>query len=255
MIQEIVPGQRLVPREILEKAVRRWPVNERAFFPLHDDAPDGVVVVRKSQSVQSSRVFQRGGYDYYEYRDTAMSHVAMIRPEWIKMLHAVGDNDPGNPSVQWNNGHFLYQFTYFVGPVNCYYAWNGRRFCASMNTGDSLFGLPFAEHSFASRNPQEHALILALTFGGRLVGDAQHELGVLGNRVAEKYAFPSHTHQVAQASLLRMHMDNGSYSCSFLADAAGIGLPRLKQLLHADAAATPDELHTLARVFACRCES
>ena len=246
VVHAIVAGERPITREILDKAVKIWPVNERDFFPLHDDAAEGVVVMNKSQSVASSRVLQRAGRDYYEYRDTAMSRVAMIRPEWIKMLQIVHDNDPLNPNVEWNNGHFLFQFTYFVGEVNYYYEWNGRKFCEPMNTGDSVFGLPFAKHSFGSRNPQSPALILALTYGGRLVGDAQHELGILGDESACKYVLPMDNAMEAHAALLRFHAANGSYSCEYLATASGIKKARLKKALSGEVALASHELQALA---------
>jgi transcriptional regulator with XRE-family HTH domain len=246
LIHEIVAGERPISREILDKAVKIWPVNERDFFPIHDDVSEGVVVMNKSQSVASSRVLQRAGRDYYEYRDTAMSRVAMIRPEWIKMLQIVHDNDPENPNVEWNNGHFLFQFTYFVGEVNYYYEWNGRKFCEPMNTGDSVFGLPFAKHSFGSRNPKSPALILALTYGGRLVGDAQHELGVLGDESACKYVLPMDDQIESHAALLRFHVANGSYSCDYLATAAGIKKARLKKALSGEVALAAHELQALA---------
>jgi methylphosphonate synthase len=249
LIHEIVAGERPITREILDKAVKIWPVNERDFFPLHDDASEGVLVMNKSQSVASSRVLQRAGRDYYEYRDTAMSRVAMIRPEWIKMLQVVHDNDPENPSVEWNNGHFLFQFTYFVGEVNYYYEWNGRKFCEPMNTGDSVFGLPFAKHSFASRNPQSPALILALTYGGRLVGDAQHELGILGDESACKYVLPMENQIEAHSALLRFHVANGSYSCDYLAAATGIKKMRLKKALSGEVALASHELQSLAETL------
>ena len=56
-----------------------------------------------------------------EHRDTAMSRVALFRPEWIEELCIVDDNDPENSFAQWNDGHFMHQFTYFIGDVNYYY--------------------------------------------------------------------------------------------------------------------------------------
>ena len=50
-----------------------------------------------------------------------MSKISPFRPEWIEELVVIDDNNPENPDVAFNNGHFLHQFTYFVGPVNFYY--------------------------------------------------------------------------------------------------------------------------------------
>src|SRR5215813_3077316 len=180
LIEQIIAGVHPIPFELIQKAVRVWPVNERDFFPLHDDAPNGAILMREEDSAATARVLKRGGKNYYEYRDTAMSRMAMIRPEWIRILHHVNDSDPQNPTIEWNHGHFLYQFTYFVGEVNYYYEFAGTRQCIPMVSGDSVFGLPFSRHTFASRNLAAPGLILALTYGGRLLGDPQHELRVLG---------------------------------------------------------------------------
>jgi methylphosphonate synthase len=245
VIEAIIAGDIRPSAELLDRAVAIWPVNERDFFPLRDDAPDGVIVMRADESWATRRVLSRGGRDYYEYRDTAMSRVAMFRPEWIKMLHSVPGDDPDEPSVQWNNGHFLYQFTYFVGSVNYYYSWEGRRHCVAMSTGDSVSGLPYAPHSFARRG-DEPGMILALTYGGRLLGDAQHELSALGADLAADFAFDLGDRGRACAALLRTAMDNTSYPAAYLSELCGLPAERLTALLDGQGQAGPDELERLA---------
>lgn len=249
VLERVLAGQAPVPAELIERAVRTWPVNERDFFPLHDDAPGGVIVMRAAESAASARVLQRGGVDYYEYRDTAMSRVSSIRPEWIAMLQVVDDADPDNPLVRWNNGHFLYQFTYFVGEVNYYYAWGGKRSCVPMRTGDSVFGLPYARHSFAARRKDAPALILALTYGGKLGGDAQHELSTLGPDAAEAALLPLGDARRTLAAKLRELMANGSLSAERLAAQSGLAPERLAALLHAAADASGAETEALARAL------
>ena len=114
-ITDIIEGKKEITSEIISRAVKIWPVNYRDFFLIHDDCPDGIKIMRNEDSAKSSRVMDRGGLPYYEYRDTAMSSVALFRPEWIEELCIVEDNDPNNLAVQWNNGHFMHQFTYFIG--------------------------------------------------------------------------------------------------------------------------------------------
>ncbi|HYF11796.1 MAG TPA: NTP transferase domain-containing protein, partial [Actinomycetota bacterium] len=178
-IEEIIGGKRVLPAKLVEKATATWPVSPRDFYLLHDDAPTGVRIHRATDSERSSRVMSRAGNDYYEYRDTAMSSLSQFRPEWIKELCVVDDNDPENPAIQWNNGHFLHQFTYFVGPVNFYYRGSdGTKKVAVMETGDSMYISPFVPHSFASRrNPDgELGVILALTYGDKLGGETRQEV-------------------------------------------------------------------------------
>ncbi len=90
---------------------------------------------------------ERAGKPYYEYRDTAMSQIAPFRPEWIVELCRVDNNDSNNSNIQWNNGHFMHQFTYFIGEVNFYFMdTNGEKNVAVMNTGDSMYITPFVPH-------------------------------------------------------------------------------------------------------------
>jgi methylphosphonate synthase len=165
------------------------------------------------------------------------------------MLAHVDDNDPENPAVQWNNGHFLYQFTYFVGEVNYYYEWQGKKYCTPMETGDSVFGLPYARHSFARRGSGAKGHILALTYGGRLAGDGQHELGALGEELARKYALSTGTESTARAALIRAHMEDGAYSVEYVAEVLGIPAERLAQVIAGAAPADGELLKALAEVF------
>ncbi len=245
-LRAMLAGERPIPAGVIESAVRLWPVNERDFHPVHDDCPDGVRLVRRSESAASSRVLQRGGRDYYEYRDTAMSRVSMFRPEWIRMLHVADGQDPDEPGVEWNNGHLLHQFTYFVGEINYYYEWSGRRFCAAAGSGDSVWGLPFAPHSFAARTAGEPAYILALTYGAGLVGDAQHELAVLGPETARRSALPVAGEQAARAALLRLHAGNAGLTPAALGLLARIPEARLRALLEGEAGPDREELERLA---------
>ena len=169
-INSIIRGEESISFELIQKAVEIWPVSERDFFVVKDDSPNGVFIMKKEESEKSSRIMKRAGNPYYEYRDTAMTKTAPFRPEWILELCEVEDNDPENTKIQWNNGHFLHQFTYFIGDVNFYYkGQNGGKKVAMMSTGDSMYITPFVPHTFATRkNSQGKGLILALTYGGKV---------------------------------------------------------------------------------------
>lgn len=247
-LNEILAGRRELPWTIIQRAARIWPINERDLLPLHDDAPDGLLIMSEEQSRQTSREISRGGYSYYEYRDTAMSRVASLRPEWIRMLHVVDDTDPENETIQWNNGHFLFQFTYFVGEVNYYYDWDGKRFCAPMSTGDSVFGVPFARHSFASRDQDQLGLILALTYGGRLFGSAQHELAILGDGAALGYVMPE-AERAQRGALLRFHMDCSGFSSEYLSRVTGVDKGRIEAMMSGQEEPTPSELMSICRIL------
>ncbi|AKA09049.1 hypothetical protein SAZ_34550 [Streptomyces noursei ZPM] len=232
--------------DLAQRAATVWPLNERDLVPVRNDCPRGVRVLRATESASSARVFQRGGIDYYEYRATAMSRLASFRPAWIRMLSVVTDDDPHNADVHWNNGHMLYQFTYCVGPVNYYCRWNGRDHVLRMNTGDSIWGLPFSPHTFTARNAEEPAYVLALTYGGELMGDAQHELAALGPDTARGFALDTDSAAAAQGRLLRSYLDASALPLEHAAELSGIPAGRLAGVADGGTTLTPDEVTALA---------
>ena len=212
-INSILSGKKELSADIIEKATKIWPVNARDFYVIYDDCPQGIKIMRSEESKQSSRIMERAGHSYYEYRDTAMSKTAPFRPEWIMELCSVDDNDPRNKLVQWNNGHFLHQFTYFIGEVNFYYiSSDGEKKVAVMNTGDSMYITPFVPHSFASRNAaKQPGLILALTYGSKITGDTQQELSTLSN-LGQEFALDFSTIEKATSVLIKYFREISSLS-------------------------------------------
>ncbi len=238
-------GRLPITWDLIGRAARAWPLNERDLLPIHDDTEQGLRIMRGEESARSARIIERGGGPYYEYRDTAMSRLASYRPEWIKMLCVVDHDAPDNPAVQWNKGHLLYQFTYFVGPVNYYFRSGGESFCVPMCTGDSVWGLPFAPHSFTARSDGEPAYILALTYGGELTRDAQRELSALGPAVTGSLALPPGDH----GALLRSIMAGRMLTVRELADRCGLTTDRVAALSAAPTRAEWSELMVLAEAL------
>ena len=222
-INSILSGKKELSADIIEKATKIWPVNARDFYIIHDDCPQGIKIMRSEESKQSSRIMERASHPYYEYRDTAMSKTAPFRPEWIMELCSVDDNDPRNKLVQWNNGHFLHQFTYFIGEVNFYYIdSDGGKKVAVMNTGDSMYITPFVSHSFASRNgAKQPGLILALTYGSKITGDIQQELSTLLN-LGQEFALDFSTVEKSTSALLKYFREISSLSLAEISKRADI---------------------------------
>ena len=230
-IMDIIDGKKEITTKIISRAVKIWPVNYRDFFLIRDDCPNGIKIMRNEDSAKSSRVMDRGGLPYYEYRDTAMSSVALFRPEWIEELCIVEDNDPNNLAVQWNNGHFMHQFTYFIGDVNYYYRGpDGEKKVAIMNTGDSVYGTPFRPHSFATRKgAKKNGLILALTYGNQLSADTQQELSAIGKELSLPYWLDFSSRKNAFALLLNFHRNCASLSFDELEKRTNISKEKLIQ--------------------------
>lgn len=230
-VNEILSGETEISQRIVDKALEVWPVSPRDFFLLRDDCPNGVRVMSAESTLESARIMSRAGSDYYEYRDTAMSSVSAFRPEWIQELCVVADNSAENPSVQWNNGHFLHQFTYFIGPVNFYYRdHEGEKQVATMQTGDSMYIAPFVPHSFTTRKNDEGALglILALTYSNKLGGEAQQELSLLGREQAGKLLLDFGSGARASSALAKFHREALSMPKEALANLLGMSVDSLE---------------------------
>ena len=221
------------------------------LFLIQDDCENGIKIMRAEDSIKSSRIFNRVDSNkiktpYYEYRDTAMSSLSPFKPEWIKELRIVNDNDPNNPNVVYNNGHFMHQTTLFIGPVNFYWEVNGEKFCREMNTGDSNYITPFWPHSFTSRDANEEAYILAITFGGD-VRRAQKELYALGEKT-KNYVLDYRENNKAVRQLINHHMNNESITIEHLIDLAqqkSINI-NLKDLLISDKPISKRDLKIIA---------
>jgi len=189
-INKILSGEVDPDFRLLKQATKIWPVNLNDFFGIEDDTINNYKIFTKADSDKTIRVMQRKDKPYYKYKDTVMSKISPFRPEWIEELVIVNDSSPENPNVVFNNGHFLHQFTYFIGPVNFYYIdENGKKNLEQMNTGDSMYISPYTPHSFTTRKNKENklGLILALTYTDKVDNEVLNELSVIGNELAKKY--------------------------------------------------------------------
>lgn len=190
-ITSVIAGEeeREKAEAVLQAMARVYPVSIADLWVEYDDTDHGVRIVSAADSLATQRIIDRrdrtGGLSpYYEYRDTAMSRTAPFKPEWIKELRVVDDSGADNPDVAYNNGHLMHQTTLFVGPVNFYWEINEQRHCVEMDTGDSNYITPFVPHSFASRDPNNLGLIIAVTYGAE-VRQALTDLGRLGGGAFE----------------------------------------------------------------------
>ncbi len=251
-IHQIIVGEKALTPALIEKAALIWPVNQRDFYRIEDDCPEGVLVMDAADSEKSNRVMKRGGKPYYEYMDTAMSRVSFFRPEWIKELCVVDDDAPNNDAVQWNNGHFLHQFTYFIGPVNFYYRGDdGTKQVAVMDTGDSMYITPFVPHSFATRANKEgkKGIILALTYGNKLSGDTHQELAALGQELVSQSVPDFSSREEPAGVLLRYYRELESVTLSELSRRTSIDPKLLHDYEKGRASLLPETLASLAKAL------
>jgi len=250
-INAIIEGEKPINQELVNKAIQIWPVNARDFYVIQDDCRSGVKIMRAEESKKSSRIMERAGKPYYEYRDTVMSTVAPFRPEWILELCYVDNNESTNPIVQWNNGHFMHQFTYFIGEVNFYYRDSkGDKKVAVMNTGDSMYITPFTPHTFATRKgAKEEGLILALTYGGKLTGDIQQELSGLSVELGTNFALDFSSKQAASASLLKYHRKIANLSVDEVSKRTSITVNELENFEDGSTIPSLSDLEKIAKAL------
>ena len=251
IIKGIISGEIELPNSVVKQAVKIWPVSERDFYIINDDCITGVKIMRSEDSERSSRIMERANKPYYEYRDTVSSRLAPFRPEWIMELCYVTDNDPNNLEIQWNHGHFMHQFTYFIGEVNFYYKDSeGKKQVAIMNTGDSMYITPFTPHTFATRaGAEQNGLILALTFGNKILGDVKQELSAISSELGQEYALDFSSNKQVVSSLLKFHRDMSSIGIGELAIRTGIDEDSLKKFESSEIEPSKSEIVSIANAL------
>ena len=213
-IKSLLSRKSKINLNIIKKILKKWPVDINYFinskFSVNEDPK--LIVFKKKHSASTSRIIKRKNKNYYEYQDTAMARNAPFRPEWIRTLCIVKNNNPNNSSVIWNKGHLLHQFTYFVGNINFYYRnKNGKKKVAKMKTGDSMYISPYVPHSFASRDNNLN-FIIALTYQDKITNNIQENLSRLGLINSKKMVLDISNFYKSSKSLIKKKIDNSFLS-------------------------------------------
>ncbi len=229
-INQILSNKSKIDLKIINQAVKVWPINYGDFFSFEDDTHLNHKIMRANASKKSKRIMNRGGKPYYLYEDTVMSKLSPYRPELITELVVVKNNKPTNNVVKFNNGHFLHQFTYFIGPVNFYYIENNKKKIAKMNTGDSMYISPYVSHSFATRANKDNTLgkILALTYTDKIDNESLNELCALGFDISKKYRINLKNNFLSFWTNLNNFINISSLSFEELKIQTGINLKKIK---------------------------
>ena len=189
-----------------------YPVDEESLYPINTNMTNGAIIMHTNEAIATNRTLQRTNamgsiVDYYNYRDSALDTLSPLKPEWIETLQEVEDNDPENPFVIYNKGHFEHQLTVFVGPINFYWQdGNTKKHCLQMNTGDSVYITPYWPHSFSSRDPNQETYIMAVTFGS----DADRSIREIGslNNLIKNFKLDYKNPNVIQNQLINQQLAN-----------------------------------------------
>ena len=262
-IEAVIDGRADYPtvRNVLDRMVETYPISLANLWVEKDDTYHGVLVMSATETAASARIFDRinrQGIEtpYYEYRDTSMSRTAPFRPEWIKELRVVSDDDPENPDVAYNNGHLMHQCTFFIGPVNFYWETGGKRHCARMNTGDSNYITPFVPHSFASPDPNHLGLIIAVTYNG-MVRSSLQEFHHIGPNAADVLAGSTSDPLTAFNAKLHRYLAAESLSVNAFATRlvdAGLEMEAVNEIASAERLPLAHELAAIAQILYLRPE-
>ena len=190
LFNKYLKGKIKIDETFVRKATKVWPVKIDDFINYNFYKNSPYKIMRAKESEKTKRIMQRGGFDYYEYRDTVMHRDAPFRPEWIRELVYVKSNSPHEKKLMWNRGHLLHQLTYFVGKVNFYYIdKNNKKRTAIMNTGDSMYIAPYVPHTFASREINCEGHIIAITFSDKISTNIQNEVAKLNKKKIKEIIF------------------------------------------------------------------
>lgn len=242
-----------VVERIINKMAETYPLSRLDLDVRRDDTDDGVVVQSAGAALATSRIFDRANKlgqpaPYYEYRDAAMSSVGPYRPEWIKELRNVATDNPKDPDVAYNSGHLMHQATFFVGPVNFYWKVGDEAYVEKMDTGDSNYITPFIPHSFASRDPDREAYIVAVTFYGKLEG-IHRDLMVLDPHGVEKALLDLSSRSSALGGILRRELSDAMLGLEQLAVRTNLNRPRITALLDGNEFPAIDELTLISEAL------
>lgn len=199
----ILKGKKEIDSTFIKKAVSIWPIKISDFVNPYYYKNSNFKIMKKKDSIKTSRTMQRGGNDYYEYQDTVMERNAPFKPEWIRVLHYAENNQATNFKLRWNRGHLLHQFTYFVGEINFYYKDKNKKKVIKMNTGDSVYISPYVPHTFATRNKDLQSFIIAITFADKINTEIQNELVNLNIKNFNKNLFKFKDKSIKKISFLK----------------------------------------------------
>ena len=64
LINSIIEGDIDLPQNLIEKAIKIWPINKRDFFIIEDDCSHGIKIMLSKDSEKTSRIMYRARKPY-----------------------------------------------------------------------------------------------------------------------------------------------------------------------------------------------
>jgi methylphosphonate synthase len=152
----------------LEKIAQSLTINIRDLLP-NDKTEDKVIVKHH----QDGKVwFYPENTKSYEFRELA-STVALPFSKAFEIQ--VLDSDSANLDLKSG----LHQYIYNIGEKSISLNWelDEMKYNETIHPGDSLYMKPFINHNFRGNGK-----LLNLRIGGKIVGDSQRELSIIGKK-------------------------------------------------------------------------
>ena len=117
-----------------------------------------------------------------------------------------------------------------------------------MKTGDSMYITQFVPHTFATRKgAKKNGLILALTYGDKLVGEVKQELASLSTELASQFSLYFSTQENASASLLKFHRQISSLTINEVSRRTKLSIEIIHDLENARRLPSGEEIILLAK--------
>ena len=114
--------------------------------------------------------------DSYEFHELAATSALPFSKSFEMKV-----NDNNNSNLDLESG--LHQYVYNIGNSIVSLTWelNNQTFTETINPNDSLYLKPFIKHNFRGNGK-----LLILRIGGKIVGDSQRELSIVGKKNAKR---------------------------------------------------------------------
>ena len=147
-------------------------VNSRELIT--DDSIEEKVVVQPYK--ECKRWYYPDNSKIYEFVE-----LASTRSLPFSKTFEVNIQNPNRADYDFKIG--LHQFIYNVGKNELFLNWefNGEKYEKLIKPGDSIYVKPFVKHSFSGNGK-----LVVLRVGGRIPGDSQRELSIIGKRNVER---------------------------------------------------------------------
>lgn len=156
----------------LKRIAQSMTINIRDLLP-NDKTENKVIVMHNEEGKTWDYPENTNSYNFRELASTTA--LPFSKAFEIKVMNSK------NLELDLESG--LHQYVYNVGdsPVTLNWKFGDQNYDELINPNDSLYLKPFVKHNFCG-----NAKLLILRIGGKIAGDSQRELSIVGKKNAER---------------------------------------------------------------------